>query len=144
MLDRPGLRLMRAVSVPVPVKAPAGRARWPRDRLGVHLRNLPNLGLVNAAYSSKRSGGQRGQATHRQGPDSHPMSAANPEGTFQARRKAIRDGLVASGVSIELAEQWCDAWETEATRRGLPRDRNYWLTGALWITERRSTRKGIG
>ncbi len=72
------------------------------------------------------------------------MSRANPEGMFQARRKAIRDGLLASGVSLELADQWCDAWEVDATRRGLPRDRDYWLAGALWITERRSARKGIG
>ena len=72
------------------------------------------------------------------------MSRGHPEDVFQARRKAIRDGLTASGVSLELAEQWCDAWEVEAARRGLPRDRDYWLTGALWITERRSARKGIG
>ena len=89
-----------------------------------------------------RSGASVGQATRRVG--THPVSRANPEDVFQARRKAIRDGLTASGVSLELAEQWCDAWEVEATRRGLPRDRDYWLTGALWITERRSARKGIG
>jgi hypothetical protein len=33
------------------------------------------------------------------------MSRGNPEDVFQARRAAIRDGLIASGVSLELAEQ---------------------------------------
>jgi len=91
-----------------------------------------------------RSGASAGQATVAKVLDTDPMSRANAESIFQSGRKAIRNGLTASGVSPELAEQWCDAWEVEGTRRGVPRDRDYWLTGALWITERRRARKGIG
>ena len=47
---------------------------------------------------------------------------ADPERIFQARRDAIRNTLTGSGMSLETAERWCDAWEIEAAGRGLPRD----------------------
>jgi hypothetical protein len=34
-----------------------------------------------------------------------------------------------SGMSLEMAERWCDAWELEAVGRGLPLDRAYWEAG---------------
>jgi hypothetical protein len=58
---------------------------------------------------------------------------ADPEGIFQARRDAIRNTLTGSGMPLETAERWCDAWELEAAGRGLPRDSAYWTTGVEWI-----------
>ncbi len=55
---------------------------------------------------------------------------ANPERIFQARRAAVRNSLTGSGMSLETAERWCDAWELEAAGVGLPRDTDHWTAGA--------------
>jgi hypothetical protein len=55
---------------------------------------------------------------------------ADPERIFQARRDAIRNTLTVSGMPLEAAEQWCDAWQIEAARRGLPRGGSYWQLGS--------------
>ena len=34
---------------------------------------------------------------------------SNPERSFQARRDALRNTLTGAGMSLETAEQWCDA-----------------------------------
>ena len=47
---------------------------------------------------------------------------ADPARIFQARRAAIRNTLTGSGMLLETAERWLDAWVLEATGRGLPRD----------------------
>jgi hypothetical protein len=39
------------------------------------------------------------------------------------------------------AERWLRAWEAEAATRGLPRDGDYWQTGAMWIAEARAARR---
>ena len=65
---------------------------------------------------------------------------ADPERIFQARRDAIRNTLTGSGMSLETAERWCDAWEIEAGERRLPRDADYWLLGAEWIAVERAAR----
>ena len=57
---------------------------------------------------------------------------ADPERIFQARRDAIRNTLTGSGMPLETAERWCDAWELEATGRGLPRV--YGVRGAGGVT----------
>jgi hypothetical protein len=41
-------------------------------------------------------------------------------------------------MPIEDAELWCDAWELEAERLGLPKDREYWTVGSAWIAEQRA------
>jgi len=61
---------------------------------------------------------------------------ADPEPTFQARRDAIRNTLTGSGMSLETAERWCDAWEIEAARPSLPRDSSYWQLGSDLIAAR--------
>jgi hypothetical protein len=66
---------------------------------------------------------------------------ADPERIFQARRDAIRNTLTGSGTSLEAAERWCDAWELEATGRGLPRDASYWQLGEEWIAVERAARR---
>ena len=66
---------------------------------------------------------------------------ADPERIFQARRDAIRNTLTGSGMSLEGAERWCDAWELEAAWRGLPRDGAYWTAGAEWIAAERKARR---
>jgi hypothetical protein len=66
---------------------------------------------------------------------------ADPERILQARRAAIRNTLTGSGMSLETAERWLDAWELEATGRELPRDADYWTTGAAWIAAERAARR---
>jgi hypothetical protein len=68
---------------------------------------------------------------------------AEPERIFQARRDAIRNTLTGSGMSLETAERWYDAWELEAAGRELARDSDYWTTGAAWVaTQRAACRPG--
>jgi hypothetical protein len=70
---------------------------------------------------------------------------SDPERIFQARRAAIRNTLTGSGMSLEDAERWCDAWVLEADGRGLPKDGANWRAGAEWIAaERASRRPGLG
>jgi len=66
---------------------------------------------------------------------------ADPERIFQARRIAVRNSLTDYGMSVEDAERWCAAWEIEAASRQLPRDRDYWQTGAMWIADERAARR---
>jgi hypothetical protein len=68
---------------------------------------------------------------------------ADPERVFQARRAAIRNTLTGSGMALETAERWCDAWELEATGRGLARDGAYWTAGAEWIATERAARRPV-
>ena len=60
----------------------------------------------------------------------------------QARRAAIRNRLIGNtGLDLEVAERWCDAWEAEAALRGLTRDGDYWDAGKLWIDAQCAARK---
>ena len=60
----------------------------------------------------------------------------------QARRDAIRNRLIGNtGLDRDVAERWCDAWETEAALRGLRRDGDYWEAGKLWIDAQCAARK---
>ena len=65
----------------------------------------------------------------------------DPERIHQARRDAVRNTLADTGMPLEKAERWCDAWEAEAERRGLPRGRDYWIVGAAWIEAERAARR---
>ena len=59
-----------------------------------------------------------------------------------ARRAGIQGRLMAGGMSRELAETWCAAWEREAVIQG--RDRahdDYWDAGGAWIERECSARK---
>ena len=49
--------------------------------------------------------------------------------------------VAGSGMALEAAERWCDAWELEATGRGLPRDGAHWQLGAEWIATERAARR---
>jgi hypothetical protein len=62
---------------------------------------------------------------------------ADPARNFAVGRIATRNTLTAAGIPLETAGRWCDAWELEATDRGLPRDGNYWTLGAAWIAAER-------
>ena len=66
---------------------------------------------------------------------------ADPERIFMAWRIAVRNGLTGSGMALEDAERWCDAWELEAAMRDVPRDRDYWTVGSAWIAEQRAARR---
>jgi hypothetical protein len=63
---------------------------------------------------------------------------ADPKRIFQAPRATIRNTLTGSGMSLETAERWCDAWEIEAAERGLPRDAAHWQAGQEWIAAERN------
>jgi hypothetical protein len=65
----------------------------------------------------------------------------DPERIFQARRAALRNNLTGTGMSVENAERWCDAWEIEAAGLGLPRDAAYWRAGAEWVAAERAARR---
>ena len=52
---------------------------------------------------------------------------------IEARRGRCLERLIRMGQSRPNAEQWCEAWELEAERRGWPRSREYWEHGQLWI-----------
>ena len=66
---------------------------------------------------------------------------ADPERVFQARRAAVRYGLMDTGMDEATAERWCDAWVLEATGCGLPRDAAYWQAGADWVAAARAARR---
>ena len=67
---------------------------------------------------------------------------ADPVRIHQARRAAIRNRLIGNtGLDLEVAERWCDAWEAEAALRGLTRDGDYWDAGKLWIDAQCAARK---
>jgi hypothetical protein len=65
---------------------------------------------------------------------------SDPARIFQAWRIAIRNNLIRSGISLETAERWCDAWEIEAAGRGRTRDSAYWEAGQEWIAAERAYR----
>ena len=66
---------------------------------------------------------------------------SDPERIFQAWRTAIRNNLTRSGMSVETAERWCDAWELEAAGSELPRNSAYWEAGQEWIAAQRAARR---
>jgi hypothetical protein len=41
--------------------------------------------------------------------------------------------LLALGIPAVEIGRWCDAWESEATRRGLEMGQPYWEDGIRWI-----------
>ena len=49
--------------------------------------------------------------------------------------------MTGSGIDLETAERWCDAWEIEAAGRGMPKDGDYWTAGAEWIAAERAARR---
>jgi hypothetical protein len=51
----------------------------------------------------------------------------------RARREAIRDRLLSGGMDHDVAERWCDAWETEAALQGIDPGAGYWDAGKRWI-----------
>ena len=59
----------------------------------------------------------------------------------EARRAAIRNRLIGSGKDPDIAERWCDASEAEAALQGIPRNRDYWEAGTLWIDAQCAARK---
>jgi len=65
----------------------------------------------------------------------------NPGRIHLARRAAIRNGLTDTGMALDLAERWCDAWEAEAERQSLERTPDYWRQGRAWIEAERADRK---
>ena len=56
-------------------------------------------------------------------------------------RTKCRDALTGRGLSAELVERWCDAWEREAEQRGWERTGEFWETGRLWIDAQIAVRR---
>ena len=46
-----------------------------------------------------------------------------------------------TGLDHDLAERWCDAWETEAALQGLERGSAFWDAGKAWIDSQCAARK---
>ena len=59
----------------------------------------------------------------------------------QVGRTNCREALIRRGLSADLAERWCDAWEREADRRGWPVSGEFWETGRLWIDAQTAARR---
>ena len=68
------------------------------------------------------------------------MAAPIPSGSNRPPRRH-RNMLIGSGMPLEAAERWCDAWEIEAAGLGLPRDTDYWTAGAEWIAAERAAHR---
>lgn len=60
---------------------------------------------------------------------------------FQARRSGCRTVLMGGGVPADEADRWCDAWETEATKRGIGGSGTFWDDGRRWIDQQRLVKK---
>jgi hypothetical protein len=56
--------------------------------------------------------------------------------TYQAVRAYCRDALIGRGQSPELAERWCEAWETHAALHRRERSAAFWEDGRRWIEAR--------
>ena len=69
------------------------------------------------------------------------VSNLQDERIDQARRTAIRNRLIGTGMDLDVAEPWCGAWEAEAALRGLKRDGDFWEAGKLWIDAQCAARK---
>ena len=65
----------------------------------------------------------------------------DPARIFQARRDAVRYGLMDTGMDEATADRWLDAWILEAAGRGLPKDGAYWQIGSEWIAAERAARQ---
>ena len=66
---------------------------------------------------------------------------ADPQRIHEARRAAVRYGLMDTGMDEATADRWCDAWKIEAAVRGLPRDERYWQAGSEWIAGEQAARR---
>ena len=55
---------------------------------------------------------------------------------LQARRAGCRDALIGRGQSPDLAERWCEAWETHAAFQRRERSGEFWQDGRQWIEAR--------
>jgi hypothetical protein len=66
------------------------------------------------------------------------------ERIFRARRAACIDVLMTRGLSPDMAERWCEAWEQEAAFRGQPRSGEFWQDGRLWIDGQIAARRSPG
>jgi len=72
-----------------------------------------------------------------------PRSSKRYQDALRARLSALRS-LTASGISVEQAEQWCEAWEAEAERQTLrPDSDHFWDAGRGWIDAHRAYGKGL-
>lgn len=63
------------------------------------------------------------------------------ERLFKARRTQCIEHLVRLGLSAELAEHWCAAWEREAETRSSPPAGEFWEYGRLWIESQIAARR---
>jgi hypothetical protein len=59
-----------------------------------------------------------------------------------ARRRAVQQWLIGQGMAAAAADSWCDAWEAQATGRGLhPQSVDFWEGAGLWIAGRLKSRQ---
>ena len=57
-----------------------------------------------------------------------------PDRLGAARRHAVQQWLIGQGMATTAADSWCDAWEAEASGRGLhPQSLDFWEGAGSWI-----------
>lgn len=70
------------------------------------------------------------------------MHKEGPDRLGAARRHAVQQWLIRQGMAAAAADSWCDAWEAQATGRGLhPQSVDFWEGAGLWIAERLKSRQ---
>jgi hypothetical protein len=52
-------------------------------------------------------------------------------------RATVLDGLVADGLTRQVAEMWCDMWELQWAANLAPIPEGYWQAGKEWIDVQR-------
>ena len=65
---------------------------------------------------------------------------STPERIDQARHDALRNRLIASGMTAGTTDAWIAAWAVRAAMTGVERGRAYWEAGWAWIDAERRTR----
>jgi hypothetical protein len=63
-------------------------------------------------------------------------STSTLDRNLKARRAGCRDALLGRGLSHQLAERWCEAWEAHAVLHRLDRSSEFWQDGLDWIEGR--------
>jgi hypothetical protein len=58
-------------------------------------------------------------------------------------REALCNRLIEDGMPDAQADQWCDAWDNEAVKRGVVVDADYWQVGVIWIIGERAMMKRL-
>jgi hypothetical protein len=79
-------------------------------------------------------------------PTMWPTTSRQPDKRIrETTRAGVVAGLIRSGIDAEVADHWCELWETEAVRQGMTRHGTYfWDAAKGWIDAHRSSTMPLG